>query len=176
MHKKIFPSSKDFWLWACLTGLLFAVVALAPQFDLLSNRGADWNGVYAVSEFDEFAYCAYVQSIIDGKPRRNSPFSGRTDDAQTPQKESLFSIQFFSTYPLALTAWALGLNGSQAMILLSAVVGFLSAFSIFSLFYIFFRHAPLSFVGTATVLFSGALVAGQGSLIGFVAPDAVHYY
>jgi hypothetical protein len=51
MRKKLFPSGKDFWLWACLTGLLFVVVALAPQIDLLAERGVDWNGVYAMSEF-----------------------------------------------------------------------------------------------------------------------------
>jgi hypothetical protein len=176
MREKIFPANKNFWLWASLTGLLFAAVALAPQFDLLNERGTNWNGVYAVSEFDELAYMAYVQNVIDGKPRRSSPFSGRIDDARTPQKESLFSIQFFSTYPLALTARVLGLSGSQAMILLSAAVGFLSAFAVFSLFYALFQNAPLSFVGTTTVLFSGALVAGQGSVIAFISPETLKYY
>jgi hypothetical protein len=176
MREKFRPSNTNFWLWASLTGLLFVVVALAPQFDLINARGADWNGVYAINEFDELAYMAYVQSIIDGSPRRSSPYSGRTDSAETPQKESLFSIQFFSTYPLALTARVFGLSGSQAMILLSAVVGFLSAFAVFSLFFIFFRNAPLSFVGTTAVLFGGALVAGQGSLIAFISPESVHYH
>ena len=176
MRKKFLPKSRSFWLWSILTGLLFVTVALAPQFDLINARGGDWNGIYATNEFDEVAYAAYVQSIIDGQPRRNSPYSGRIDRAPTPQKESLFSIQFFSTYPLALTARVLGLNGSQAMMLLSAAVGFLSAFAIFSLFYLFFRNAPLSFVGTSAVLFGGALVAGQGSLIAFISPESVQYY
>jgi hypothetical protein len=60
--------------------------------------------------------------------------------------------------------------------LLSATVGFLSGFAIFSLFYYFFRNAPLSFVGTSAVLFSGALVAGQGTLIAFISPETVKYY
>jgi len=176
MREKFLPKNKNFWLWAVLTGLLFATVALAPQLDLINSRGSDWNGVYAINEFDELAYAAYVQSIIDGKPRRNSPYSGNAERADVPQPESLFSIQFISTYPLALTARLFGLNGSQAMIVLSGLAGFLSGFAVFSLFYYFFRKAPVSFVGTVVVLFSGALASGQGSLVAFFAPESVQYY
>jgi len=95
MREKFLPMNKSFWLWSVLTGFLFVMVALAPQFDLINSRGTDWNGVYAISEFDEFAYTAYVQSVIDGKPRRNSPFSGRVDSPQTPQKESYSPFSFF---------------------------------------------------------------------------------
>ena len=172
----ISANNKTTLLWAIAAGIIFAVVALAPQIDLWIARGTDWNGVYAVNEFDELAYAAYVQSIIDGKPRRNSPYSGRLDAPPTPQKESLFSIQFFSTYPLALTARGFGWSASQAMIFLSAVVGFLSAFAIFFLFYILFQNAPLSFVGTIAVLFSGAIVSGQGGLIALVSPESVRYF
>ena len=176
MPGKIFPSGKSFWCWSVLTGVLFVVVALAPQLDLINTRGADFNGVYAINEFDEMAYAAYLQAVIDGNPRRSSPYSGRADSPPTPQKESLFSIQFFSTYPLAWTARALGMNASEAMILLGAAVGFLSAFAVFWLFYILFQNAPLSFAGAATVLLSGALVAGQGSLLSIIAPEMVHYH
>jgi hypothetical protein len=152
--------------------VFFAVFGLIPQIGLWLDRGEDWNGTYAVIAYDEPAYAAYLQSIIEGKPRRNSPYSGRIDSPETPQKESLFSIQFFSAYPLAIAARFFGLSSSTAMILLSGMVGFSSAFIIFWLFYLFSKNSLLSFIGTVTVLFGGSLAAGQGSFFSLILADS----
>jgi len=172
MFKKSGLYKKGFWSWALMAGVLLAFIALLPQIDLWSSRGPNWNGAYAMTAFDEPAYASYLQSIIDGKPRRNSPYSGRMDTVEDPQKESLFSIQFFSTYPLAELARIFGFSSSTAMILLSVFCGFASGFVIFWLIYHLSEDAPLAFVGTLTILLSGSLFAGQGSIFSLIFPDS----
>ena len=169
-------NNKSRFLWAIAVGIIFAAAALAPQINLWLARGTDWNGVYALNEFDEPAYAAYIQSLIDGKPRRNSPYSGAVDSAATPLKESLFSIQFLASYPTALAAGLFGVSASTAMIFLGAVTAFLAAFILFWLFYLFSDNAPSAFVGTSAVLFGGALAAGQGSLISIISPQSIDYH
>ena len=163
MFFRDFVNKKRFSYWGLLAGALFSLFALLPQIDLWISRGTEWNGTYAISACDEPAYAAYMQSIIDGTPRRNSPYSGRLDTPDTPQKESLFSIQVFSTYPIALFARTFGFSSSTAMILLSIVCGFASAFAVFWLFYLISENNPLSFVGTIAVLLCGWLSAGPGN-------------
>jgi hypothetical protein len=176
MNTNSTSNQKTAFFWAIAVGIIFAVVALAPQINLWLARGTDWNGVYALNEFDEPAYAAYIQSLIDGKPRRNSPYSGAADSAEKPLKESLFSIQFLASYPTALTARVFGASSSTAMIFLGAVSAFLAAFILFWLFYLFSNNAPVSFAGTVAVLFGGALAAGQGSIISIISPQSIEYH
>ena len=53
-------------------------------------RGAEWNGHYAYNDIDEVAYAAYLKALIDGRPRKNDPYTGRDDSPENPQPESLF--------------------------------------------------------------------------------------
>jgi hypothetical protein len=175
MTKKISSNNKFAILGAIVVGIIFSVAALAPQINLWLVRGTDWNGVYALNEFDEPAYAAYIQSLIDGKPRRNSPYSGATDSPENPQKESLFSIQFLASYPTALAAKLFGVSSSTAMIFLGAFSGFMAAFILYWLFYLFSQNAAVAFVGTVSVLFGGAIAAGQGSIISIISPESVDY-
>ncbi|HEY0376209.1 MAG TPA: hypothetical protein VGC87_04560 [Pyrinomonadaceae bacterium] len=111
--------------------LAVALVSLYPQLRLVTQRGANWNGSYAIFSQDEVAYSAYVNALAAGRPRRNDPYTGRDDSVETPQHESLFSIQFVTPYLLALPARALGLSAPTTFILLTAAVAFFSTLALF---------------------------------------------
>ncbi len=121
-------------------------------------------------------YAAYIQSLIDGKPVRNSPYTGRVDSIENPLGESTFSVQFLAFYPVVIPARLLGLSSSEAMIWFSAIIGFLSACALFWLLYLLFENPFLSFVGTIFVFSLGVLIAGQGSLVSRFSPDSIYYF
>ena len=52
-------------------------LSLYPQVHFRISRGAQWNGSYAAIEGvgDEVAYSAYVNALMDGRPRRNDPYT-----------------------------------------------------------------------------------------------------
>lgn len=162
--------------WAILAGLVVAAYSLAPQIQLWALRGHNRNVVYAIHDFDEPQYAAYIQSLIDGKPRRNYPYIGVVETPEKPLKESFFSIQFCAFYPIAIPARLLGMSSSTAMIAFNAVFGFLAGLALFWLFYILFDYAFLAFVGTVAVYSCGMLIAGQGSLINWISPESIYYY
>ena len=53
------------------------LLALLPQIHLWIARGSQWHGAYATLQGDEFLYSAYINALIEGRPRRNDPFVGR---------------------------------------------------------------------------------------------------
>ncbi len=173
--RKCLSKNKSFLFWATSVGVLTATFALAPQIDLWIARGNEWKGIYAITDHDEPFYAAYLQSLMEGKPRRNSPYTGAIDNLETPQKESHLSIQFLASYPTAQIAKLFGFSLPTTMIFLSAAIGFLSAIVIFWLFYLFFQNTFASFVGTLIILFGGTLAAGQGSFFNTVFSQDVHY-
>ncbi len=175
MFQKFLLKNKSVFIWAIAAGILFGVFAIAPQIDLWKTRGGDWKGSYAITDYDEPFYAAYLQSLVEGKPRRNSPYTGAADSAETPQKESYLSIQFLASYPTAIVARFFGFSLPTTMILLAAAIGFLSAVVFFWLVYLFSRNAPAAFVGTIIILFGGALAAGQGSFFGLITFSEIHY-
>ncbi|MEP7076213.1 MAG: hypothetical protein ABI878_10410 [Acidobacteriota bacterium] len=162
-------------LWALAAGLIVSAFAFSLQIDLWRERGSDWQGSFATVDYDEPFYAAYLQSVIDGKPRRNSPYTGVRDSIESPQKESYLSIQFLSFYPVAIIARVVGLSSSTAMIVLAPVVGFLSAIFLFFLIHPLIESSPGSFAITLLVLLCGGILAGQGGISSFVSPDTVHY-
>lgn len=175
MIQKYFAFNKGFILWSVLAGIIISGFGLGSQISLWIERGGDWKGIYTIIDYDEPFYAAYVQSLVDGKPRRNNPYSGAADNTETPQKESYLSMQFLASYPTVLLANIFGLSISNTMILLTAIIGFVSAFVLFWLFYLFSQNAPLSFVGTISVLFFGAIAAGQGGILASISPGNVQY-
>src|SRR6267154_6628742 len=104
------------WRWGALAALAISIVALYPQINLWIARGSAWHGSYVLTQGDEVAYSAYINALIDGRPRRNDPFSGRDDERNSRQPESLFSIQFVPAYLIAFPARALGISASTAFI------------------------------------------------------------
>ena len=162
-------------LLAALAGVFAAVFSLSPQLNLWSSNGWQSNGIAASHDMDEACYAAYVQSLIDNKSRRNSPYTGVEDSTDTPLKESFFSIQVLASYPIAIAARVLGLSSPGALILAAGLYGFLTGLSVFLLFYILFRDPFLAFAGALVLLAAGALAAGQGNLIRHYAPSAIYY-
>ena len=114
-------SNKIEWRWGLLAAVGMMLLALWPQMNMWIARGHNWQGSYVAVQGDEVAYSAYVNALIDGRPRRNDPYSGRDDAPTQPRPESLFSVQFFPAYVVALPARLLGISASTAFIVLIAV-------------------------------------------------------
>ena len=174
MHKIRLSAHKKFLIGSILTGLIISIFALAPQIDLWLSCEDKCNGIYAIMDSDEPFYAAYLQSLMDGKPRRNSPYSGAVDSPQTPQKESGLYIQFLASYPLAWLGKVFNLSISQLMILTSLLAGFLSALAIYWLVYQFTEDNISAFVGTLTIIFLGATVGGQGATFSLLSTEGPH--
>lgn len=148
-----------------LAALGISLLALYPQLNLWSARGRDWNGAYAYMDTDEVAYSAYVNALIDGRPRRNDPYTGRDDRASAPQPESLFSIQFLPAYMIALPARAFGLSTSTVFILLLVVAAFAASLTIFRLVWEVSGHEIVAMVTIPFALCLGTLVSGRGEIV-----------
>ena len=152
------------WRFGIIAGLFLAIFSLYPQFKMLYLRGAEWNGQYAYNDIDEVAYGAYLKALIDGRPRKNDPYTGRDDTPENPQPESLFSIQFAGPYTIALPARLLGIGAPWAMTISGAVAAFLTAFAIFWLIGMITGDSLFALAGSLVVLAGGALFAGEGAI------------
>lgn len=150
------------WRFGFLAAFVVALFALFPQVAVWNERGGDFNGVFASNDLDEPAYAAYLQALIDGRPRKNDPYSGRDETAETPQYESIFSTQFAAPYLVAIPARILGLNASQVFIGLLWLASFATALALFWLLAQMTEDSRLAAIGTLVVMFGGALVAGNG--------------
>lgn len=153
------------WHLGALAGLAMAVLGVYPQLNLWAMRGSEWNGAYAYNDIDEVAYASYLQALIDGRPRRNDPFTGRDDSAETPQPESLFSIQFLPPYAIALAARATGLDARWAMIVTGGLAAFLAALAVFWLLGLVTEDDRLAATGALMVLCLGTLACAQGAIL-----------
>ncbi len=152
------------WRFGIIAGLFLAVFSLYPQLKLVYVRGESWNGNYAYNDVDEVAYASYVRALIDGRPRKNDPYTGRDDSVNAPQEESLFSIQFAAPYTVALPARVLGIPATWAMTIAGALAAFLTALAVFWLLAMMTRDSLFAMAGSIAVLAGGALFAGEGAL------------
>ncbi len=156
--------SKGIWKYAFISALAALILALYPQISLWTTQGSKWNGSYFVSNYDEVAYSAYVNALINGEPRKNDPFLGLRDTPETPQPETLYSVQFVPAYSIALPAKALGLSVSTAFIILTAFIAVSSALVLFWLIREATDDDLLAAVGAVVVLCLGTAAAFQGEL------------
>lgn len=156
------------WKWAALSAAAMALLALYPQINLLLGRGGHWQGSYVLVQGDEDAYSAYLNALIDGRPRRNDPHTGRDDLPEAPQPESLFSIQFIPAYVLALPAQVLHFSASTMFLLLIAVAAIATSLAIFWLLWSVIEDPRLAAAGVLFVLCLGTLVATQGEARAFL--------
>ena len=152
------------WKFGLIAGLFLALFSLYPQFKMIYLRGAEWNGHYSYNDIDEVAYAAYLKALIDGRPRRNDPYTGRDDEPGNPQPESLFSIQFAGPYTIAIPARLLGINAPWAMTISGAIAAFLTALAIFWLIGMLTGDSIFAMAGSLIVLAGGALFAGEGAM------------
>ena len=147
------------WIYAVWPTVIVVLLALYPQLSFWATKRSDWQGAYFVSNFDEVAYSAYVQALINGKPRKYDPYL-----AAETEHESFYSIQFIPAYSIALPARLFGINSSAAFIILTLFSSALSAIFIYWLLYGVTRDGPISATGVLVVCCLGAAIAYQGEL------------
>ncbi len=156
------------WRFGIIAGLILAGFSLYPQMRLVYMRGGAWNGNYAYSDVDEVAYAAYLGALIDGRPRRNDPYTGRDASPEHPQAESLFSIQFAAPYTVAIPARVLGIGVPWAMSISGAVAAFLTGLALFWLIRMFTADDWFAMAGSLVVMLFGTLTAGEGAILEIV--------
>lgn len=152
------------WRFGIIAGLFLAIFCTYPQFKMWYERGGEWNGHYAYNDIDEVAYASYVRALIDGRPRKNDPYTGRDDSPESPQPESLFSIQFAAPYTIAIPARILGFGTPWAMVLAGAIAGFLSAFAVFWFIGRVTGDSWFAMAAALAVFCFGTLAAGEGAI------------
>lgn len=152
------------WKFALVPVLAIAILAMYPQITLWIAQGSEWNGSFFVSNDDEVAYAAYINSLLDGKPRKNDPFLATQESPDHPHSESLYSIQFIPAYSIALPARFFGLSSLSAFIILMFLIAVAATLAIFKLLYEITLDGPLAAAGVLTVLCLGAAVGLDGEL------------
>ena len=148
------------WRLGVLVAVAMACLALLPQFHLWAIRGHDWQGTYVSFDFDEVAYASYLNALIDGRPRRNDPYTGRDESPQQPRAESLHSIQFVAAYAAALPARAFGLSAGTTLIIIRALTAFAATLALFWLLVLITGEQRIAGAGAVVVLCLGG-IAGE---------------
>ena len=155
------------WRLGVLAACVVSLLSLVPQLHLWASRGGQWGHAVAYNQGlgDEVAYAAYINALIDGRPRLSDPYTGRDKSSSNRlQPESLFSIQFIPAYAIALPARALGISATTAFIVLSPLVAFASALALFWLIALVTGNDDLAATGVLVILCLGALAAGEGMI------------
>ena len=163
--------SRIAWRWGFFAAAVVTLLSLYPQLQMWVTGHESWRNAVAYNQGlgDEVAYAAYVNALIDGRPRRNDPYTGRDDQPNARLPESLFSIQFVPAYALALPARALGISATTAFMILTPLVAFASALFVFCLIYLVTGNNRLAAAGVLVVLCLATLVSAEGifsSLLG----------
>jgi hypothetical protein len=164
------------WRWGLLAALAMMLLSLYPQAYLCYQRGGQWQGSYAHFYSDEPAYSAYVNALIDGRPRRNDPYTGQDDTPDAPLPESLFSIQFVPPYMLSIPARLFGLSASTMFILLMPLIACVSALAIFRLVSLITRDERMAAAAVPVVLCLGILVSGQGLVLNILRMQTAYVF
>ena len=167
-------NTKVRWSLGIFAGIILLLFGLYPQLRLWHERGENWNGAYAYNDLDEMAYAAYLQALVDGRPRRNDPYTGRDDSAGNPQPESLFSIQFLPPVLLATTARALNVSASTILVYAAPFAAFFAALALFWLIVSVTRDSYFAFAATLLILCCGVLINGEGAF-GAILKGSVGY-
>ena len=149
------------WKWGALAALAMTLIGLYPQVHLWMARGSEWQGSYVLTQGDEVMYSAYVNALIDGRPRKNDPFNGRDVMPGHPAYESINSIQFVPAYVVALPARALGVSASTAFIVLLVAAAIASSLAIFWLLATLTGDSKSAAAGTLLTLCFGAFVGSE---------------
>lgn len=148
------------WKFVAIPTLVVLLLAVYPQLNMWLVKGSAWQGAYVVSNYDEVAYSAYVNALIDGRPRRSDPFTGRDD----VEAESLYSIQVVPAYAISLPSRIFGISASTAFIVLNFLIAIFSSLAIFAFLYRVTDDRLLSAVGVLAILCLGTAAAFQGEL------------
>jgi hypothetical protein len=140
------------WRYGTLTAVVVLLLALTPQAHFRRARGADWHGEFAYAHGDEVTYAAYVNALIEGRPRRSDPYTGRDESEGSPQAESYISIQFVPPFVVARAARLFGLDTAHAFFLLAVAASLACALTLLWLLMLLLGDARLAAAGTLAVL------------------------
>jgi hypothetical protein len=152
------------WQFGIIAGIVLMICGTYPQLKMWSVRGNDWQGAYAYNDIDEVAYAAYLNSLIDGRPRRNDPYTGRSDTPEQEQEESLFSIQFAAPYLVAIPARILGVSVNTAMWVSGGLAAFIAGLALFWLIGRMTDDSIYAMAGALIVVCGGSVFAGEGAM------------
>jgi hypothetical protein len=164
------------WRLGLLAGFALMFLSLWPQLDLWLKHDRAWNGAYAYYDIDEEAYSAYLNSLIEGRARRNDPYTGREDGPAATLPESLFSVQFIPAYCVAIPARTLGLSASSAFLALAFIIPLASALSIFRLLMLVTGDERFAATGVVVALCVGTLASGQGAVQAIFGGESAYIY
>jgi hypothetical protein len=145
--------------YGLLAATIVTLIAIAPQLYFCFLRGNEWNGAYAQTHGDESVYAAYLNALIDGRPLRTNPYTGRESSSAAPDQlvaESYLSVQSFPPLLIASIARVLHVSTAKAFIALTALTAFASALAIFWLLSLLTGDDALAAVGVLLVLFFGS--------------------
>jgi hypothetical protein len=151
------------WKIVILPAVAITLLAILPQINFWMKRGTQWHGTYASFHGDEFLYSAYLNALIDGRPRRTDPFTG-SDLANRSLPETTFSIQMVPAFVISTFARTFGLSASSALIVIEVIGALLATVSVFWLLTSITADEKLSATGVVFVLCLGTFVAKQGLL------------
>jgi hypothetical protein len=149
------------------------LLTLGPQIILWYDRGKEWQGACATLHADEYLYSAYLRSLVDGRPRRNDPFTGRPDSDNPNLPETAFSIQFLPPYALVVVAKLLGGSVSLTFIALSLFGALTASLALYWLLGSLTGNARLAATGTLLVLTGGTICGAQGAIAVLLKLDGV---
>jgi hypothetical protein len=154
-QKKSFLDMKkrSAWMFALVPTIVVLLFALYPQITLWRSVGSEWAGSYSAANYDEVAYSAYVNGLINGKPRKYDPMMGVEHD-----HESIYSLQLIPAYSVAIPARTLGITASTAFIILHILI---AIFSSLALYYFLSRITEDQIVSAAGVL----IILGLGTAV-----------
>jgi len=147
---------KTRWRFGVLAAVVVTLVAFAPQLYFSFSRGSHWNGAYAQTHGDESVYASYLNSLIDGRPRRNNPYSGRDDSQEHPAEESYLSVQFLPPFLIATTARLIRVSSTNAFMALTIISAFASAMAVFWLLVSILKDSRLAAIGVLVVLLASS--------------------
>jgi hypothetical protein len=143
--------------YSAVAALAILLFALGPHLYFLYKRGAEWKGSFPLTHGDEVVYAAYLNALIDGRPFRNDPYTGRDDAPERSQPDSYFSIQFLPPTVLAMVARRTGASSDQALFVLTFIAAISSAVALCWMLQQALHDQRDAAVGTLIVLTLGSV-------------------
>lgn len=154
-----FRLSKTF-RYASLAALAVVLITLIPQVSFWLQRGGQWQGAYALSDPDELAYSAYLNSLIQGEPRINNPDT-RERPTEIGREENFLSVQFLPAYAISYVSRASGISASTAFMLMTPLLAFASSLAVFALLMQATGNNRVAAIGVLLVLLCSVIVSAN---------------
>lgn len=148
------------WSVPIVIASILVLLSLYPQLQMIYTRGPVYHGAAFVNDNDESVYIAYLQALIDGRPRTNNLYSG----GEVRSEETFLSIQAFPAYTVALPARLLGVDANTIFPFLSILFSAASALSLYWLLFKITEDRAFSAIAAFAVLILGASAAGYGAV------------